>query len=75
MAQNVGTAIQGVCGNTSKPQDNVGEVMTPQEENERYQNWINSWGEYMKPDDGKLFVIRKPSDINDVFDKLENMGV
>ena len=55
--------------------NNIGEIMTPQEENERYQNWINSWSEYMKPEDGKLFVIRKPSDINDVFDELENMGV
>ena len=49
--------------------------MTPQEENERYQNWINSWSEYMKPDDGKLFVIRKPSDIVKVFEELDDMGV
>ena len=49
--------------------------MTPQEENERYQNWINSWSEYMKPDDGKLFVIRTPPDIVRAFEELDNMGV
>lgn len=48
--------------------------MTPEEE-QAYQKWINSFSDFMKPEDGKLFVMRKPSDINDVFDELEKMGV
>jgi len=46
--------------------------MTPEEE---YQKWLNSFSDYMDPEDAKLFVIRKPEDINKVFDELESLGV
>ena len=51
--------------------------MTPDEERieKEIQAWLATFDDYMKPDDGKLFVIRKPSDINNVYDELEKMGL
>jgi tRNA1(Val) A37 N6-methylase TrmN6 len=37
---------------------------------EEYKKWIDSFPEYIKPNEGKLSVIRKPEDINDIFEEL-----
>jgi len=51
--------------------------MTPDEERieKEFQAWVATFDNYMRPDDGKLFVIRKPSDIVKVFEELDDMGV
>ena len=48
--------------------------MTPEGE-EKYQKWLLTFSDIMKPEDAKLFVIRKPSDIVKVFEELDDMGV
>lgn len=40
-----------------------------------FEKWINSYSDFMKPDDGKLYVIRKPSNLEKVYEDLEAMGV
>jgi len=48
--------------------------MSDQEnEEEKFEGWLNSFPEYVSPDDGKLYIIRKPDDMDQVFDELERM--
>ena len=51
--------------------------MTPDEERieKEFQTWVATFGDYMKPEDAKMFVIRTPSDIVKVFEELDDMGV
>jgi hypothetical protein len=38
-----------------------------------FSDWINSFSDYMEPEDGILFVVRKPDDIVKVHKTLENL--
>jgi tRNA1(Val) A37 N6-methylase TrmN6 len=40
-----------------------------------FEKWVNSYSDFMKPEDGNLYVIRKPSDLERVYEDLESMGV
>ena len=35
-----------------------------------FADWINSFSDYMKPEDGMLLVVRKPDDIVKVHEEL-----
>jgi hypothetical protein len=44
--------------------------MTQEDTNKAFADWINSFSDYMEPDDGKLYVIRKPDDLQRVHEDL-----
>ena len=44
-------------------------------DNEAFAKWINSYSDYMEPEDGKLYVINTPDDMIQVHEDLERMGV
>jgi hypothetical protein len=44
--------------------------MTEKDVNKAFEDWINSYPKYMKPEDGKLYVIRKPDDLQRVHEDL-----
>jgi hypothetical protein len=47
--------------------------MTQEDNDKAFSDWINSFSDYMEPDDGKLYVIRSPSDIIKVHEDLEKL--
>ena len=47
--------------------------MTESKSDKEFSDWINSFSDYMKPVEGKLYVIRKPDDINRVHEELERI--
>lgn len=48
--------------------------MTPEEE-QAYQKWLSTFGEFFDPDEATMIVIRKPSDMDKVYDMLEAMEI
>lgn len=42
---------------------------------EDFANWVNSFYDYMEPEDGKIFIIKKPDDITQVYEELKSMGI
>jgi hypothetical protein len=44
------------------------------EENE-YEKWINSFNNFVQSGDGKLYIIRSPDDLEQVYNDLEKIGV
>jgi hypothetical protein len=44
-------------------------------EDNEYEKWINSFHNFVKPDDGKLYVIRDSDNLEQVYRDLEKMGV
>jgi hypothetical protein len=43
-------------------------------ENE-WADWINSYNNFIKPDEGKLYIIKHSDDLIKVYEDLEKMGV
>jgi hypothetical protein len=42
-------------------------------DNEAFAKWINSYSDYMEPEDGKLYVIKNPEDMIQVHEDLERI--
>jgi len=48
--------------------------MSDQEnEEEDFNGWLDTFSDYVNPEDGRLYVIRKPDDIIQVSNDLEEM--
>lgn len=43
-------------------------------DNEDFVKWINSYSDYMEPEDGELFVIKNPDDMIRLYEDLEQVG-
>lgn len=44
-------------------------------EDNEYETWINSFHNFIKPGEGKLYIIRDSNDLEQVYNDLERMGV
>jgi hypothetical protein len=44
-------------------------------EDNEYEKWINSFHNFVKPGEGKLYIIRDSDDLEQVYRDLEKMGV
>jgi hypothetical protein len=55
---------------TTKSED---EKMEQKDTDKAFEDWVKSFPDFMEPSDGKLYVIRKPDDLQKVHEDLFNI--